>query len=386
MNLRMLLVSQRTPKFIAIDLFCGAGGLTLGFTRAGFDVRLGIDFDPECIKTYRMNFGGPSGVLEDITKIKNISDFIEKHAQTKKIDVLIGGPPCQTFSPVGRIKLRSLRKNPDDDRRNGLWRYFLKFVIELKPLFFVMENVPGMARIYCNGEALPDFIVSYAKKLGFHAEWRILDASDYGVPQRRKRLFIIGTRNNKYIPWPIRKTSVPVTVWEAISDLPIIPHGFRKNKIDYKNRVKLTSYQEKMRLGAGDTLFNHITRWHREDDLIAFSLLPEGGKYAELPPELKRYRDDIFKDKYRKLRRDAPSWTLDAHISKDTYRYIYPSRLGEPEPPRTISVREAARLQSFPDSFIFPEKLTHAFKQIGNSVPPLMAEAVAVAIIRDLND
>lgn len=366
-----------------VDLFCGAGGLSLGFEKAGFNVILGVDSDPECIRTYNSNFR-EGGVVRDITRIRDIERFVKRHTGGEDVHVLIGGPPCQTYSPVGRIKLRSLGRDPEKDPRNGLWKWFMKFVKELRPLYFVMENVPGMASIRNNGEVLPDHIVGVARELGYNAEWKILDATDYSVPQTRKRLFIIGNRTGTPIPWPEKRTRKPVTVWEAISDLPVVPHGFREHEIEYIPRGKLTQYQKRMRRNAGDVLYNHVTRWHREEDLIAFELLPEGGKYTDLPKKLRRYRDDIFQDRYRKLRRDEPSWTIDAHIAKDTYRYIYPSRPGHPEPPRTISVREAARLQSFPDTFVFPEKLTHAFRQIGNSVPPLMAQAVAESVLHDL--
>ncbi len=365
---------------VAVDVFCGAGGLSLGFELAGIDVVLGIDSDPKCISTYSQNL--KNGVVKEVTKIRDIQNFVSKYSESDKIDIVIGGPPCQTFSPVGRIKLRSLGKDPDRDSRTELWKYFLKFVKELSPEFFVMENVPGMANTVYNGEYLPDHIVSIAREMGYNAEWRILNASDFGVPQKRKRLFIIGRKGDRAIYWPEKKIKNPVTVWEAISDLPKVPHGFRENVIEYSFDGKLTPYQKFMRQGAEDVVYNHITRWHNEDDLKAFSLLPEGGKYIDLPAELKRYRDDIFKDRYRKLIRNQPSWTIDAHISKDSYRYIYPSKKGGPGPHRTISVREAARLQSFPDTFIFPPALTHAFRQIGNSVPPLLAKAVASAILR----
>lgn len=372
-----------TSKISALDLFCGAGGLSLGFEMAGFDVVLGVDSDARCIETYSQNLRG-SGIVRDVAQIRDPRVFLESTTGLKRVDVIIGGPPCQTFSPVGRIKLRSLGRDPGRDPRAELWRHFLRFVRELRPDWFVMENVPGMASVKYNGCLLPDAIVEAARKMGYVAEWRILQASHYGVPQTRKRIFIVGNRADYPIPWPEKISDTPVTVWDAISDLPIVPHGFREFDILYEPRGRRTEYQKLMRNGAGRKLYNHVTRWHREEDLLAFSLLPEGGKYTDLPKRLRRYRDDIFQDRYRKLRRDAPSWTIDAHISKDTYRYIYPSRDGEPEPPRTISVREAARLQSFPDRFIFPKALTHAFRQIGNAVPPLMAKAVGDCLIKCL--
>ena len=368
-----------TSKVSVLDLFCGAGGLSFGFKMAGFDVILGVDSDSRCVETYSRNLGY-GGITRDITQIRNPRGFLEATTGYRRIDIVIGGPPCQTFSPVGRIKLRSLGKNPERDSRNGLWRHFLRFVEDLKPSWFVIENVPGMVAVRCNGYSLPDAIVRIAEKMGYRAEWKILMASDYGVPQTRRRLFIIGTQTESSIPWPEKTVKQPVTVWEAISDLPIVPHGFREVEIEYVPRGKLTGYQKLMRKGAGRKLYNHVTRWHRKEDLIAFSLLPEGGKYTDLPRSLRRYRTDIFRDRYRKLRRNAPSWTIDAHISKDSYRYIYPNR-PRVEPPRTISVREAARLQSFPDAFVFPEALTYAFRQIGNAVPPLLAKAIGESLM-----
>ena len=156
----------------------------------------------------------------------------------------------------------------------------------------------------------------------------------------------------------------------------------------YKPR-QITAYQRRMRYGMRKQglqgmLFNHQTRWHNQQDLHAFAWMPEGGKYVDLPKRFKRYRDDIFKDKYWKLYRDRPSWTVEAHIGKDTYRHIYPAGLGNIEPPRTISVREAARLQSFPDWFRFMGAFTRQFYQVGNAVPPLLAKAVAESILPDV--
>ena len=201
----------------------------------------------------------------------------------------------------------------------------------------------------------------------------------------RRRLFIIGNRLNQRIKWP-RKTyhNNPITVWQAISDLPLIAHERRLDEMPYQPRNKLNKYQRLLRQGCDGVVYNHQTRWHRQQDLHAFAWMPEGGKYIDLPERFKRYRDDIFKDKYRKLYRDKPSWTLEAHIGKDTYRHIYPAGLGDVEPPRTISVREAARLQSFPDRFRFIGAFTLQFYQVGNAVPPLLAKAVAEAILPGL--
>ncbi|GAB4537248.1 MAG: DNA cytosine methyltransferase [Anaerolineae bacterium] len=370
---------------IVLDLFCGAGGMSLGFQMAGYHIGLGVEKEELSHKTHCYNFGNRCH-LGDIRDILDPWRFIQGHG-LEWVDVIIGGPPCQGFSRVGRGKLRSLKNDPTyiHDPRNQYYKEFIRFIEALQPLYFVMENVPDM-QYYADGDGLLlDKALHKLEELGYRVGWDVLQADHYGVPQTRKRLFIIGNRLGQKIQWP-EKTHEgnPVTVWQAISDLPIVPHGHRQDEMSYEPRCELNEYQQLMHRGAGDGLYNHQTRWHNEQDLEAFAWLPEGGKYVELPDRLKRYRDDIFKDKYWKLYRDRPSWTIEAHIGKDTYRHIYPSRKGEPEPPRTISVREAARLQSFPDQFRFLGAFTRQFFQVGNAVPPLLAKAVAEAILPGL--
>ncbi len=375
----------RRPKPVALDLFCGAGGLSLGFKMAGYHIALGVEKEKLAAQTHNYNFNGCC-YTGDIHEITNPVSFINEHG-LDHVDVIIGGPPCQGFSRVGRGKLRHLRSDPSyiHDPRNQYYLEFVRFVKALQPLYFVLENVPDM-QYYRDDEddtLLLEKALNFLRdELGYLVDWQVLHADYYGVPQTRKRLVIVGNRLGQEILWP-RKThqGKPVTVWEAIGDLPIVPHNHRLDEMPYEPRCPLNSYQQGMRKGAGSVLYNHQTRWHNEQDLKAFTVLPEGGKYAHLPKEYKRYRDDIFHDKYWKLYRDRPSWTIEAHIGKDTYRHIYPSRPGEPEPPRTISVREAARLQSFPDSFRFLGPFTRQFYQLGNAVPPLLARAVAKAIL-----
>ena len=373
-------------KPVVLDLFCGAGGMSLGFQMAGYNIGLGIEKEKYPYSTHFHNFGNRC-YLGDIQAIQNPKTLIENY-KLSHIDVVIGGPPCQGFSRVGRGKMRSLHCDPTftHDPRNQYYREFIRFVNALQPQYFIMENVSEMT-YYENGEGLLiDRIIENFSNIGYEAKYNILRADHYGVPQTRRRLFIIGNRLSNPISWP-EKTheNDPITVWQAISDLPIISSGqYRENEMPYTPRCQLNEYQKFMRSGAGNTLFNHQTRGHNEQDLTAFELMTEGSKYSDLSYEYKRYRDDIFKDKYRKLFRDRPSWTIEAHIGKDSYRYIYPSRTGEPEPPRTISVREAARLQSFPDRFIFKGPFTKQFHQVGNAVPPLMAKAIAQHILPDV--
>lgn len=369
-------------KPVVVDLFCGAGGLSLGFEMAGYHIALGVEREELPCQTYRYNFGTHCH-LSDVSDISDPSAFIGEYG-LERVDVIIGGPPCQGFSRVGRGKIRSLLNDSSyiHDPRNQYYKDFVRFIQALQPLYFVMENVPDM-RYFADGEGLLiEKVLRFFRELGYKTDWQVLQADHYGVSQARRRLFVIGNRLGQEIVWP-EKTHEgdPITVWQAISDLPIVPHGHREDEMPYVPRCELNSYQQMMRQGAGDILYNHQTRWHNSQDLEAFAWLPEGGKYVDLPRHYKRYRDDIFKDKYWKLYRNRPSWTIEAHIGKDTYRHIYPSRSNEPEPPRTISVREAARLQSFPDRFRFLGAFTRQFYQVGNAVPPLLARAVAESIL-----
>lgn len=386
---------DRPRKPIVLDLFCGAGGMSLGFQMAGYHIGLGVDKEPLPCQTHALNLGDRC-VQADIQDIADPLVFVRQHGMEQP-DVVIGGPPCQGFSRVGRGKIRNLRNDPlyIHDPRNQYYKEFIRLVEALRPLYFVLENVPDM-QYYADGEGLVlEKMLRKLAGIGYSggADGRpasaVLQADHYGVPQTRQRLFVVGNRLGNTIRWPLRThLNRPVTVWEAIGDLPAIAHKCREDEMPYSPR-QITSYQRLMRQGMRKRgfqglLFNHQTRWHNQQDLRAFAWMPEGWKYVDLPERFKRYRDDIFKDKYRKLYRDEPSWTVEAHIGKDTYRHIYPAGLGDREPPRTISVREAARLQSFPDWFRFVGPFTRQFYQVGNAVPPLMARSVARAIYHDV--
>jgi len=375
--------------------------MSLGTEMAGYSIGLGIDNDPLACRTYSYNFGQGRAVCVDITTIADPAAFVREYGLTQ-VHVIIGGPPCQGFSRVGRGKLRQVNNDPDyiHDPRNRLYQEFVRFVAALRPFWFIMENVPDMQYYHNGTELLPDRVVAGFQSLGYVVArpWLLL-ATDYGVPQTRRRLFIMGNRLGQEIGGPPdpthgREGSRPyVTVWDAISDLPVADIGYRQDEIPYQPRCALNEYQSQMREGCGSVLYNHQTRWHNPDDLQAFKLLQEGERYINLPDDLRRYdskihpenRNKWFKDRYRKLIRDEPSWTIEAHIGKDTYRHIYPSREGEPEPPRTISVREAARLQSFPDRFRFLGPFTRQFCHVGNAVPPLLAKIVAEAVLPDVS-
>jgi DNA (cytosine-5)-methyltransferase 1 len=360
----------------AIDLFCGAGGFSLGLRDAGFDVLAGADSDPVAMETHHGNLGslGWTGDLSDP------SEFLEHLEQwgIETVDLVAGGPPCQPFSRAGSSKIRDLVRSGDRaaaDPRASLWNSFMAVVAKLKPRAVLIENVPDLPS-WDNGAVLIGFFEALLG-LGYHVDARVLDAYRHGVPQHRARLFIIGMQGEAEVNWP-REIEPAPTLRDAIWDLPPAPPAQRNEELLYfsaphsdlaKRMRREMNIDERHRV-----VWDHITRDVRADDLRAFRAMPEGGTYEDLPEELRRYRSDIFTDKYKRLTWDEVSRSITAHIAKDGYWYIHP------EQPRTLSVREAARVQTFPDHFRFAGEPTHRFRQIGNAVPPLLAEALGKTV------
>ncbi len=378
-----------------LDLFAGAGGFTLGFHRAGFHTVAAVDHDPLAVETLEANFGhtGLRALVRDLATFGpgQLAHQLANDGQPASFDVIIGGPPCQGWSQVGRGKLRKLasdgHRNSSDhaDPRNDLPARFLQYVATLRPRVALMENVPGM--LSHGGQNAAEAIQASFMALGYETTVVLLDAADFGVPQQRERLFFVGVRRDLSIGFhfppancrdggPLRQ---PVTVWEAIGDLPPIRHGANLRRIRYPGDRPISDYGRKMRHRADPaTIFDHVCRLHNEQDLEAFRFMREGGWYRDLPCRLKRYRDDIFEDKYKKLHRHRPSGCITAHLSRDCFTHIHPTQA------RTISVREAARLQSFPDCFYFAGSMGDRFRLIGNAVPPLLAEYLARVIRRQM--
>jgi DNA (cytosine-5)-methyltransferase 1 len=393
---------KRTKPIIkaptVLDLFCGAGGMSLGFQNAGCEILGGIDNNLHAIKTHHENF--PNSRLSKLNfGAQDIGDInlLELPIKPGDVDILIGGPPCQVFSVVGMGKMKSLGKQIQSDTRNFLYKYYVDFLSYYKPIFFVIENVNTLKNnaIFSTltgelEEGLPAHRQDYP---GYEVKYQILLASDYGVPQLRKRLFIVGRRKdtNLSFEFPKKNISTPISVGEAIGDLPELEpismplrqkiSGPKQQDVEKPYRYPPNSgYQQNMRSKKkeGEGVINHICRAHNEKDLAIFEMLPQGGKYMDLPELLRRYRDDIFEDKYKRLKWYEPSWTLTAHMRKDCLAYIHPTQT------RSISVREAARLQSFPDDFVFYAPMTRMFELVGNSVPPLLAQAIAEPIIEQI--
>lgn len=357
---------------IAVDLFAGAGGLSLGLERAGYQVVLSIDHDPAAVRTHLANFPGPC-VDTDLSDPASVDDLLGL-LEGIDVDLIAGGPPCQPFSRAGRSKIRDLVekgvRDPIDPRRE-LWRVFLRVVEAVKPRAVLLENVPDMAL----GDDMRTvrYLADRLESGGFETYMQIVEAWRYGVPQHRQRLILVALRSGVF-EWP--KEREPVSLRQAIGDLPPLGETTGGRELPYKR--PRTEFQRMARAGTPhserNVVFDHMTRAVRADDRRAFELMGEGVRYRELPEELKRYRDDIFDDKYNRLSWKDLSRSITAHIAKDGYWYIHP------EEHRTITVREAARIQTFPDDFRFAGSRSDAFRLIGNAVPPRLGEVMAEAI------
>lgn len=376
--------SKGQGRRLAADLFSGAGGLSLGLQQAGIEVVFSVDHDKEAVETHHHHFPGMSvdWDLSDPSVVEETAAVI----RAAGIDVLVGGPPCQPFSKAGRSgirhRVRHGLRDPHDQRRD-LWRSFVEIVRLARPGAVVMENVPDMA---LDSEMfILRSMVEELEQLGYGVEERIVETWRYGVPQFRQRLILVALADRTAFDWPPESPD-KVTVGNAIGDLPEVDGGWRPDGgangfTEYTGPQ--TAFQTRMRDGVPnahrDRVYDHITRPVREDDARAFELMDANTRYSQLPDDMKRYRDDIFDDKYKRLDENDLSRTITAHISKDGYWYIHP-RQG-----RTITVREAARLQTFPDQYRFAGPPSAAFRQIGNAVPPALGSALAGAVTDALN-
>lgn len=373
-----------------LDLFAGAGGFSLGFHWAGFKTAVALDHNKTAIKTLEDNFKTMGLEAWDKDLSTYTPNEFKKELKSKDLptnfDIVIGGPPCQGWSKVGRGKIRSLKiveggRTTFYDPRNRLYRRYLDFISAFKPKVAVMENVPGM--LWHKGKNIAEQVADSLGAIGYEVTWLLLNASHYGVPQNRERLIFVGVRKDigikfEFPDWKSRqgKRHFPfVTVEDAIGDLPIIRNGARKWIRPYKKQESISGYGKFMRANSPrKTISDHVCRDQNAQDLEAFGLMKQGGIYGDLPKRLKRYREDIFDDKYKKLYWNRPSWCVTAHLGKDCYTHIHPSQA------RTISVREAARIQSFPDWFRFSGGMNSQFTQIGNAVPPVMSRFIATAV------
>lgn len=374
---------------LAADLFCGAGGLSLGLSAAGFDVVLAVDSNDEALATHRAHHPGLSvnWDLGDADVVERVARLVRDTGTT----LVAGGPPCQPFSRAGRSMMRDLvrtgRREAHDHRRD-LWESFLAVVELSSPSAVVMENVPDMA--LDRGMVILRAMIERLEALGYSVEERVVDTWRHGVPQFRQRLILVALAGETEFVWP---TEAPerVTVENAIGDLPDVEGGWRPDNGDGDDPVASgwieydgprTDFQRRARDGVprarARRLYDHITRPVREDDAMAFAQMNHDTRYSELDPALKRYRDDIFDDKYKRLDPNDLSRTITAHIAKDGYWYIHPYQ------DRTLTVREAARLQTFPDWVRFAGPPSAAFRQIGNAVPVELGRRIGEAVLESL--
>lgn len=344
-----------------IDLFSGIGGLSQGFRNEGFSIVLANEIDSDIAESYKKNHKDTIMINEDIQKL-DISNVFSKYTD---IDVIIGGPPCQGFSQKGN-------RNVLDDPRNFLFRNFYEVVKFVQPKYFVIENVPNI--LTTQKGMFKNEIYKLFESIGYKLSSEILRAFDFGVPQLRKRAILIGRKGDYplFMPKPNNKK---VSAWDAISDLAYLESGEGNFIADYKNEP-LNEYQRKLR-GNEKKLYNHTVTKHSRLALERIKLIPQNGDKADLPSEHKT--KSIYSGTWGRIIKDKPSVTI-------TTRFDTPSsgRFIHPFLHRAITVREAARLQSFPDSTIFYGSKTVQMKQVGNAVPPLLAQAIAKVIKTDM--
>ena len=301
-----------------------------------------------------------------------------------EVDLIAAGPPCQPFSRAGRSKIRSLvdlGARDAADPREELWRAFLDLADRIRPRAVLMENVPDM--VFADGTILFRLLIDRLERIGYEVDARIVNTWLYGVPQHRQRLILVGIRDGSAFSWP--GTLEQVTVRDAIGDLPVLdvmPDNQIGSEVMEYGALHASDFSRKARKECtgdfAELLYDHVTRAVRKDDYRAFELMETDTLYSELPDNVKRYRDDIFDDKYKRLDWSNLSRSITAHIAKDGYWYIHPDQH------RTLTVREAARIQTFPDTFRFAGSRSHQFRQIGNAVPPILGEVVGSAILTSL--
>lgn len=349
-------------KPTVIDLFAGVGGLSLGFEMEGFDILLANEFDQSIATAYKENHKSTNVVVGDITSLDLSKVFGE---YVNKIDVVIGGPPCQGFSQKGKRKTIN-------DERNFLFKHYVEVVKFVKPKYFVMENVPNLLT------AEKGFFLNEIKGLfkgyGYSIRYGILNAADYGVPQNRRRAIIIG----KYLatppelPLPCKQK---VTIWDAISDLAYLESGEGEFEQEYRNSPK-SDYEKKMRKGS-KILYNHMATKHSALALERLSLIPPNAGKEVLPKE--HITKSVYSGTWSRMKQNDVAVTI-------TTRFDTPSsgKFTHPFLNRAITVREAARLQSFPDTFKFIGSKMSQMKQVGNAVPPLLARKIARVIMNDI--
>lgn len=340
-----------------IDIFCGAGGLSKGFSDAGFEIIAGIDNNQEALITFAYNHKGSKAILFDLSKDLISSSNVEiKNIINERVDVIIGGPPCQGLSIAG--------KRLADDPRNVLYRAYINIIKHYKPKAIVLENVPTIMSLF-NGK-IAKAIINDFTELGYFVDVNTVTASEYGIPQKRKRTFFIGIKDSLFnFPSPTTKGR-EITCEEAINDLPLLDNDLGCDVMDYSLPPR-SDYQILMRLNSRK-LFNHSSVRHTDQTTRIISMVPDGGNYKDLPIELQTTRKVNIA--WTRMNSKKPSFTIDAGHN---HHFHYKAN-------RVPTVRECARIQSFPDDYIFLGNRTSQYRQVGNAVPPLLAKIIAESI------
>jgi DNA (cytosine-5)-methyltransferase 1 len=379
-------IKNKDKKFI--DSFAGCGGLSLGLSNAGFKPLLVNEIDPRLLETYFFNheLGLDSYYCDDIKNL--VEGNVLNDSLFSDLDLVVGGPPCQGFSMANRQRIL-------DDPRNVLYKQFLKLLARTRPKFFVMENVKGMMKK--SNEIINDFKTLLGSDYSLRVT--LLNAKDFGIPQNRERVFVIGTRL-QHVDMDVvlkeidthRFKSTQYLLKDALFGLPELKSKKERNKSHKENdHIGFKFTQEKNTIendflkfigGQSTYLSNHTNRFNNERDIEIFNRLPQGGNslhscIEDIMPY--RHRNHMFKDKYYKLKDDDVCKTITSHMKFDCNMYIHPRQA------RGLSPREAARVQTFPDSYVFMGAKNIWYAQIGNAVPVKLAEVIGEVIMNQLN-
>lgn len=355
---------MKKRNFIGIDLFAGAGGMSVGAIAAGIDVRVAVEIDYSACVTYRANHPNTLVLNQDIRKVKINGSC---RASKNNIKIIFGGPPCQGFSTSNQ-KTRNR-----DNLNNWLFKEYLRLIKEQTPDWVIVENVKGL--LETEGGFFFETINRKLNKAGYTTTYAVLNAADFGVPQVRNRVFIVGSLHGIKFSFPKPATTAQITVADAISDLPTLQPGCNLHQANYKHEVN-SPYQSLMRRDSQHSINNLVTA-NNESVLKRYKFIPQGGNWEHIPSHLmKNYKDysRCHTGIYHRLKENSPSVVI------GNYRK---NMLIHPTEDRGLSVREAARIQSFPDTFHFYGSIGFQQQQVGNSVPPLLAEAIFRQIVNN---